>query len=123
MAGEEYSADRMADVFVNYLYDEYQGSRHVRRVASWLGLLILGVEKIKGKWWIPRSRQLFFEADGHRYKAKYNHALGGRGGIEIVEIAEGRGAPEIGVVMAIASLDDAARFYAHPRLKPKGTSA
>ncbi len=117
MVGEDFSADRMADEFVNYLYDKYRGSRHVRRVASWLGLLILGLEKIKDKWSIPRSRQLFFEADGHRYKMKYNHTIRPRGGIEIVEIGEGRGAPEIGSVMAITSLDDAARFYAHPRLR------
>lgn len=117
MAGENFSAERMADAFVNYLYDEHQGSRHVRRVASWLGLLILGVEKIKDRWWIPRSRQLFFEVDGHRYKAKYSHTLAGRGGIEIIELGHGRGAPEIGSVASIASLDDAARFYARPRLR------
>ena len=116
MTGEDYSADRMADAFVNYLYDEYQGSRHVRRVASWLGLLILGIEKIKDRWWIPRSRQLFFEVKGHRYKAKYNHTLGNRGGIEIIEIGEGRGSPEIASVAAITSLDEAAHFYAKPRL-------
>lgn len=118
MAGENFSADRMADAFVNYLFDEYKGSRHVRRIASWLGLLVLGVEKIKSTWWIPRSRQLFFETDGYRYKAKYNHSLGGRGGIEIIQVGEGRGSPEIGAVLSISSLDDAARFFAHPRLRP-----
>jgi hypothetical protein len=76
----------MADAFVNYLYDEYQGSRHVRGVASWLGLLVLGVEKIKDKWWLARTCQLFFEVNGRRYKAKYNHALGSHGGIEIIEV-------------------------------------
>lgn len=33
MSGEDFSAERMADEFVNYLYDECQ----LRRVASWLG--------------------------------------------------------------------------------------
>ncbi len=116
MPGESFSPERMADAFVNYLYDEYQGSRHVRRVASWLGLLVLGIDQVKETWWIPRSRQLFFEVGGHRYKVKYNHALGGRGGIEIIEVGYGRGAPEIGSIAAITSLEEAARFYADPRL-------
>jgi len=116
MAGEDFSPERMADEFVNYLYDEYQGARHVRRVASWLGLLVLGIGQIKDRWWIPRTRQLFFEVGERRYKAKYNHTLGGRGGIEIVEVGLGRGAPEIASVVSITSLDDAARFYATPRL-------
>jgi hypothetical protein len=47
---------------------------------------------------------------------KYNHTLGGRGGIEIIEVGHGRGAPEIGSVAAVTSLEDAARFYANPRL-------
>jgi len=38
-----------------------------------------------------------------------------RGGIEIVEVAETRGSPEISTFMTITSLDDAARFFAHPR--------
>jgi hypothetical protein len=116
MAGEDFSADRMADAFVNYLYDEYQGSRHVRRVASWLGLLVLGIERIKTTWWIPRSRQLFFETAG-RYKARYSHTAGNRGGIEIIQIGEGRGSPEIGTVTTITSLDEAAQFYASPVLR------
>jgi PIN like domain len=74
------------------------------------------LEEIADRWWIPRSRQLFFELRGHRYKAKYNHTLGKRGGIEIVEIGEGRGSPEIASVGAITSLDEAAQFYANPRL-------
>jgi hypothetical protein len=118
MVGENFSAERMADAFVNYLFDHYRGSRHVRRVASWLGLLVLGIEKIKDNWWIPRQRQLFFETKGHRYKVKYNHKLRPRGGVEIVQVGEGRGVPEIGTVLTIVSLDDAARFFAYPTIRP-----
>jgi hypothetical protein len=32
----------------------------VRRVASWLGLLILAIDQIKDDWWIPRSRPARF---------------------------------------------------------------
>jgi hypothetical protein len=55
-------AERLADYFVTYLFDQYKGSRHVRRVASWVGLVILGIEKVVGQdWQIPRSRQLEFD--------------------------------------------------------------
>src|SRR5262249_39402797 len=30
------SVERLANYFVNYLFDRYQGSRHVRRVATWI---------------------------------------------------------------------------------------
>jgi hypothetical protein len=43
--------------------------------------------------------------------------LRARGGIEIIEVAETRGSPEISTVMTTTSLDDAARFFAHPRLR------
>ena len=59
----------LADHFVNYLYDEYRGSRHVRRVASWIGLIVLGIERLAGtNWKVPRNRQLRFEYAGRRYK-------------------------------------------------------
>jgi hypothetical protein len=59
---------------------------------------------------------LFFESGGHRYKVKYNHSIRPRGGIEIVEISQDRGSPEIRTVLTIASLNDAARFYERPNL-------
>ena len=108
------SAERIADHFVNYLFDEYQGSRHVRRVASWVGLIVLGVEKLEGSRNVPRTRQLRFEYDGRSFKAKYNHKSGPRGGIDIVEIGPGRGSPEGKTVGAIRNLEEAARFYNKP---------
>jgi hypothetical protein len=63
-----------------------------------LVFIVLGIAEIKSKWWIPRERQLFFESKGRRYKARYNHELRFRGGIEIVEVGVGRGAPEIASV-------------------------
>ena len=88
--------EAIADYFVNYLFAEYSDSRHVRRVASWVGLIVLGIEKLTGSRYIPRNRQLRFEYDGKAYKAKFNHHAGGaqRGGIDIVEILPGRGSPE-----------------------------
>lgn len=119
--GEDFSAERMAEHFVNYLFEGYAGNaRHVRRVAAWLGLLALGIDKIKDNWHGSNSRQLIFEKDGQKYKVRYNHRVRPNGGIEIVEVAPGRGSPDAAVVLQIASLYEAARFYDSPRLvKPK----
>ena len=45
--------ERIADHFVNYLFAEYYGDRHVRRVASWVGLIVLGIEKLMGHRYVP----------------------------------------------------------------------
>ncbi len=112
-----YSAERIADHFVNYLFNEYTGNaRHVQRVASWLGLLILGIEKLKVTWRPSRSRQLIFERRGKRYKARYNHRIRPRGGIELVEVAKAPGSPDIGVRVTITNLSDAAVFFEKPHL-------
>ena len=29
--------ERLANGFVSYLFDEYQGTKHVHRVATWIG--------------------------------------------------------------------------------------
>ena len=111
------SASRIADHFINYLFHDYTGdSRHVQRVASWLGLLVLGLEKLKVDWRPSRSRQLIFERRGKRYKARYNHRIKPRGGIEFVEVAKAQGSPDIAVRVTVASLADAASFYDSPHL-------
>jgi len=122
---EDFSAERMAEHFVNYMFERYAGNaRHVRRVAAWLGFLTLGIDKIKDNWHGSNSRQLIFEKDGQRYKVRYNHGVKPNGGIEIVEVASGRGSPDGTVMVQIASLYDAARFYEDPQLsKPKARKA
>src|SRR2546423_438469 len=109
------TAERLADHFVNYLFDEYRGSRHVRRVASWVGLIVLGIEKVTGSREVPRNRQLRFEYAGRSFKAKYNHKSGTRGGIDIVEILPGRGSPEGQTVGTIRNLAEAGSFYNRPK--------
>jgi hypothetical protein len=44
-------------------------------------------------------------------KAKYNHEVGARGGIEIVEVLSGRGAPEGDVVIQVRNLAEAEDCY------------
>ena len=106
------SPERLADHFVAYLFDEYRGSRHVRRVASWVGLIVMGIQRAAGNdWKIPRNRQLHFSYHGRLFKAKFNHRAGARGGIEIVEVLDGRGSPEGERVALIKSLCEAEDFY------------
>ncbi|HWA04599.1 MAG TPA: hypothetical protein VG819_13850 [Rhizomicrobium sp.] len=116
MNGEDFSSDRMAEVYLSYLFREKANNRHVRRVASWLGLLILGIEKLADRWWVSHTRQLCFEASGKRYKVRFNHQLGKRGGIEFVEVEAAPGQPEISVVKTIGDLGEAAAFFKRPKL-------
>jgi hypothetical protein len=113
----DFSAERMSEHFVNYLFEEYEGGqRHVRRISAWLGLLALGIEKIKVTWRPSRAKQMIFEVDEKRYKVRYKHSIKPKGGLQIVEIAKTQGAPDIRVAWQIASLRDAENFYRNPKL-------
>jgi hypothetical protein len=107
------SIDRIADHFVNYLFDEYQGSRHVRRVATWIGFLLKAIEHTADSGSIQqnRTRQLTFEYRNHRFKARYDHHASARGGIEIVEVLPGQGAPDGGFVTRVTNLGEAEAAY------------
>lgn len=112
MATASTSAERLADHFVSYLFDEYKGSRHVRRVASWIGFIIKAIEKIAGPTLRQnRKRQIMFVYKGRQFKAKYNHKVGSRGGLEIVEVLPERGSPEGGVLFQVKNLADAEVCY------------
>jgi hypothetical protein len=112
-----FSAERMAEHFTNYLFQDYAGNvRHVQRVSSWLGLLALGIEAIKADWKPSSSRQLIFELGNKRYKVRYNHKIKPKGGIEFVEVEKSRGSPDIHIVRTVSSLTDAADFYRNPTL-------
>ena len=110
------SPEQLADAFVSYLTTKYGGTRHVRRVASWIGFIVLGIHRLsKGTWKVPRTRQLRFEYRGHAYKARYSHTIKPRGGIEIVGVSPGRGAPDGKLILTIGSLQDAEAFYQDPK--------
>jgi hypothetical protein len=103
--------DRIADHFVNYLFDQYRGARHVRRVAAWIGFVLTAIERAGATARINRQRQLVFERDGHRYKVRYRHDIRPRGGIEILKVLPGRGAPDGEILLRIASLGNAEDAY------------
>ncbi len=112
MKGRAESAERLADHFVNYLFESYQGSRHVRRVSAWVGFLVKAVERSsRGVFSLNRQRQLLFEYRGRRFKARYNHTAGPRGGIEVVQVLPGHGAPDGEVMVRVAKLGDAEKLY------------
>jgi hypothetical protein len=117
-SAEKKQSELLADYFVGYLFERYQGTRHVRRVATWIGFLLKAIEKLPGvQFERTRSRQLTFQYRRHRFKVRYNHKVGARGGIEFVEVLSGRGAPEGKVALTIGSLDEAESAYGDLRQK------
>jgi hypothetical protein len=104
--------DRLANYFVSYLFDRYQGTRHVRQVAPWIGFILKAIERVTGGIIRPhRTRQIVFKYRGRRFKACYRHDAGPRGGIQIIEILLGRGGPEGEVALNITDLDEAEDAY------------
>ena len=106
--------EALAEYFVRYLFEQYHGARHVRRIASWIGFIIKGVERVVGaNFQRRRSRQIGFSYHERQFKVRYVHRTKGcpRGGIQIVEVLPGRGAPEGNLVVEIGSLADAERVY------------
>ena len=108
------SAEQIANQFVSYLFDNYKGTRHVRRVATWIGFVLKAIQRVAGTTvQRNRSRQIMFERSGRKFKARYNHKAGPRGGIEIVEAISGRGMPDGEIVFQITNLAQAEDFYLH----------
>ena len=106
------STEQIAEYFVRYLFEEYHGTRHVRRVATWIGFILKAINRVSGgTLQLSRTRQLTFKYKTHRFKARYNHQTGQRGGIQIVEVLPGRGAPVGKIVAEITNLDEAERIY------------
>jgi hypothetical protein len=109
------TAERLTQYFTTYLFQNYRGSRHVRRIAPWLGLIALGLQRLGAQGRIPRVRQFQFDYRGYTFKAKFDHQLGVRGGIQIIQVLPGRGSPEGEVAFSVESLGDAERFYSNSR--------
>src|SRR5881628_2659245 len=106
------STELLADYFVSYLFAKYHGARHVRRIASWIGFIIKAIEKLPCvRLERSRSRQIRFEYKNHSFKVRYAHGAGQRGGVEIVEVFSGRGAPEGQLVASVTNLSEAAEIY------------
>ena len=106
------SVELFANHFVTYLFEKYKGTRHVRRVASWIGFLLSAMARVAGKSLKQnRERQIVFAYRRRHFKAKYSHKTGPRGGIDIVEILPSRGSPEGKVAIHVKSLADAERTY------------
>ena len=109
-----FSPERKIEGVVTHLLENYRDVLHVRRVVSWLGLVVLGIEKVAGPHWWPSSarRSIYFRHQGRTYKVKFDHKGGRGGGLVFVELS-GRGtrSPERATVLAIKSLEEAESFY------------
>jgi len=106
------SPDRIAEYFVTYLTREYADRRHVRRVASWVGMIVTAIRRGAGRdWRISNSRQLWFTYENRTFKVRYDHHIGNEGGIEIVEVLPRQGNPDGKVLATFANLEDVERFY------------
>jgi hypothetical protein len=103
--------DLMANYFVGYLFERYQGSRHVRRVAAWIGFILAGIARVSDGFERSRTRQIGFRYRGKRFKVRFKHDAGPRGGIEIVRVLPLQGLPELGVVASVSSLSGAEELY------------
>ena len=104
--------ERLADHFVTYLFEKYHGTRHVRRVATWIGFILKAIERASGgSLQRNRTRQLTFDYRNRRFKAKYNHQAGNRGGFDIVEVLPAQGSPEGGLAVRVTDLNEAEEVY------------
>ncbi len=104
--------ERMANKFVWYMGEKYHSSKHVLRVATWIGFILKGIEGVAGASLdYRRTRQVSFRYKRRTFKAKYNHHAGLRGGIDIVEVLPGRGAPEGELAVRIRNLGEAEDVY------------
>jgi hypothetical protein len=101
--------EHLANEMVGYLCEHYSRNQHVRRVASWIGLLLTAIAEVAGGHMSRnRSRQVMFEYRGHRFKARFNHKAGLAGGIDILEVRPGRGMPNGAHAVSVTSLAQAA---------------
>lgn len=94
--------------FMQYMFANTK-ARHVQRVAAWVGFLVAAIEIRKDDWAFRHTRQFVFSVGNDWYKVRYNHAVGTRGGIQIVELADGR--TDGNVVKEFKTLDNVEDFY------------
>jgi hypothetical protein len=108
MQTEAPSAEWLADYFVDYILDKKSDSRHVRRVASWIGFIISAIGHVAESYDKSYSRQLVFFYRGERFKVKYAHDASFRGGIEIIHMD---GVMDLRTVITATNLAEAEQLY------------
>jgi hypothetical protein len=104
--------EQVCDKFVGYICENKATARHVRRIASWLGLVIYGIDQIADDWNFHYTRLFQFTSAGVTYTVRYIHKSPTlpRGGLQIEE------ASSYHVVLELRSLADAKAFYDRPTL-------
>jgi hypothetical protein len=113
---EELSPERLAGHFIDSALKAHPDRRGAWQLASWAGLVILGIEKLKGSVWkLSGGHQLRFEYEGRCFDVQFVPELSSEGGrIEIAEILPGPEGGEERLAATIASLSEAESFYREP---------
>jgi len=104
--------ERLTYYYVNYIVKNHSDSYHIRRIVSWVPLILKGIDKLPGA--APeclRIRQASFSYKNKKFKARYNHKIGSRGGVEIIEVLPGPGSPDGKTVLEIKNFSDAEKCY------------
>lgn len=111
------SLDRKVEGITDYLLTAYADARHVRRVASWTGLIALGIERLIGSnWWPSWSRHsVRFQYKHRQFQVKFRHDVGPRGSV-VIEENPGRGdrAGSDPFIAVITNVREAEMFYLNP---------
>jgi hypothetical protein len=106
------SPEWIAGYLVSYLYKKYHGTLHVRRVASWIGFIILAVDRASDSGIrLRHARQIEFDYKKRKFRVGYNHAAGSRGGIDIKEVLHTQGGKLGEHVLEITTLLEAEKAY------------
>lgn len=107
---------RMSDEFVTYLFARYRGSRYVRRVASWIAFIVTRTEQLRDtdEWDIPRDRQLHSPPSVAGSRRATATRLSRVEGSSSARSRRSRSGMDL-VLHAIASLEDAEKFYRQSR--------
>ena len=110
------SAEKVTEHFVAYICENKPDARHVRRVAGWLGFVVGGIDRLADDWGFMHERQFWFTVGSRKYKIRFNHRIGFRGGLQIVEMADWR--TDGRVALELRSQEEAEEFYNRPTLAP-----
>lgn len=93
--------ERFTIRFLDYLYDNYRGQRHIKRMAPSIGPIVWKIHQIAQPS-LNRIRQVKFSYRNHTFKGRYSHHQGGQ-----LEIVETIGRRDSRTVLRIRNLTEA----------------
>lgn len=79
--------------------------KKARRVASWIGPILKAIDKIAEPRLIHK-RQVAFTYGGKKFKARFNHFISWKGGVEIINVRPWQGSPDGKQIVEIKNKND-----------------